>query len=154
MTEGGDNSPLSNRAFERPLPALPSFLEESSHRPIVGGLNIFDFGTTSNQEELGSPTGSELGRQNTVVIASLLKSRQQKQADRLLPTLASSASIISHIERSGSIRDPTTASPTGGHKVKGATNREPYGRRVRKMKAERHMEEQHSNAFQGTRMGS
>jgi len=154
IKQAGGNGALSDRAFERPLPALPSFLEESSHRPIVGGLNIFDFRPISNQEELGSPTGSELARQDTVVIASLLKSRQKKQAGRLLPALAPSASIISHIERSGSIRAATSTPPPAGSESKGVTGREPYGRRRRRMKAERDAEEQLSNAFQGTGMES
>jgi len=129
---------------------LPSFLKE--HRPITGGLDNFDLQTISNQEEPSSPTGSGLERQNTVVVASLLKSRQRKQGDRLLPALTHSASIISHIERSGSITPATTSFPTAGHEVKGV--REPYGRRYRRMKAERDLEAQPSNAFQGTRMES
>lgn len=63
--------------------------------------------------EPGTDTTGELSRENTVVVAQLLKSRSRAEVQ---PTR--SASIVSHIERQGSIRPALAPAAEGGSDVR------------------------------------
>ena len=96
-----------------------------------------------------------LERQSTTVIAGLLKSRQRQQLPKDVDVDTNesdelfshpSISAVSHIERAGSIIKPSVQVTGAGvaaagvtHEVaeNASTTREPYGRRLRRMAAER-----------------
>ncbi|KJA18155.1 hypothetical protein HYPSUDRAFT_70178 [Hypholoma sublateritium FD-334 SS-4] len=63
--------------------------------------------------EPGTDTTGELSRENTVVVAQLLKSRSRAEVQ---PTR--SASIVSHIERQGSIRPALAPAAEGGGDIR------------------------------------
>lgn len=105
-----------------------------------------------HQQQLQRRESRRLERQSTTVIAGLIRSRQQvpKDVDMNTDSDASelhsrlSISAVSHIERAGSVRPPffTGGGGGGGGVTDTATEKaratvEPYGRRFRRMAAER-----------------